>query len=143
MQKGFVSFNLLIHLLLVIAIEINQKRLDCAKKNAEIYGVSDKIEFILGDCLEILPTLHADAVFLSPPWGGELLSSLVTVKCSQVSHIIAPSLISKICQFQGMPIYFLKLFDLFRKLIFETARKVTENVVYYLPKSLDHSQMHA
>jgi trimethylguanosine synthase len=35
-----------------------------------VYGVEDRIEFIVGDYLELAPTLQADVVFLSPPWGG-------------------------------------------------------------------------
>ena len=35
-----------------------------------MYGVEDRIEFIQGDFLKIAPTLTADVVFLSPPWGG-------------------------------------------------------------------------
>lgn len=35
-----------------------------------MYGVEDRIEFIQGDFLKIVPTLTADVVFLSPPWGG-------------------------------------------------------------------------
>jgi len=35
-----------------------------------VYGVEDRIEFIQGDFLKIAPTLTADVVFLSPPWGG-------------------------------------------------------------------------
>lgn len=41
-----------------------------AKHNAAVYGVQDRIEFIVGDFLQIAPTLKADVVFLSPPWGG-------------------------------------------------------------------------
>ncbi|KAI9100648.1 RNA cap guanine-N2 methyltransferase-domain-containing protein, partial [Phlyctochytrium arcticum] len=54
----------------VIAIDINPTRLQCAKRNAEVYGVAHKIEFILGDFLTVAADIKADAVFLSPPWGG-------------------------------------------------------------------------
>ncbi|KAK9368385.1 RNA cap guanine-N2 methyltransferase-domain-containing protein [Lipomyces kononenkoae] len=62
----------------VIAIEKNPVTLRCAKHNAEIYGVADKIEFIEGDFFELAPNIEAtdgfitqaDVVFLSPPWGG-------------------------------------------------------------------------
>lgn len=54
----------------VIAVEIDKARLECAKRNAEIYGVRDKIKFINADFFVIADTLKADAVFLSPPWGG-------------------------------------------------------------------------
>ena len=52
----------------VIAIDIDPVRLACAKHNARIYGVYDKIEFVLGDYMKLAPKLSADAVFLSPPW---------------------------------------------------------------------------
>lgn len=41
-----------------------------AKHNAGIYGVTDRIEFIVGDYTKLADTLTADNVFLSPPWGG-------------------------------------------------------------------------
>lgn len=54
----------------VIAIDIDKEKLACARHNAEVYGVADRIEFIHGDFLSLAPTLCADVVFLSPPWGG-------------------------------------------------------------------------
>ena len=41
-----------------------------ARHNAAIYGVADRIDFVAADAIGLLPTLKADAVFLSPPWGG-------------------------------------------------------------------------
>ncbi|XP_025197186.1 trimethylguanosine synthase-like [Melanaphis sacchari] len=37
---------------------------------AEIYGVADKIEFIVSDLFLIYPKLKFDIVFMSPPCGG-------------------------------------------------------------------------
>ncbi|SGY51026.1 BQ5605_C001g00952 [Microbotryum silenes-dioicae] len=65
----------------VIAIDISPTRLACARKNAEIYGVADRIEFIQADFvewakekakrLEAKPNEEEiEVVFLSPPWGG-------------------------------------------------------------------------
>lgn len=54
----------------VIAIDIDEKKIEMAKHNASIYGVADRIEFIVGDYFELASTLKADVVFLSPPWGG-------------------------------------------------------------------------
>lgn len=54
----------------VIAVDIDPVKLELARHNAGVYGVSDRIEFILGDYLLVAPTLKADVVFLSPPWGG-------------------------------------------------------------------------
>lgn len=54
----------------MLAIDIDAEKLDCARHNAEIYGVADRIDFILADFTAIAPFLSADVVFLSPPWGG-------------------------------------------------------------------------
>lgn len=57
----------------VIGCDINIDRIKMAKNNAKIYGVSHQCEFILGDFMDIMPSLRCgriDAVFLSPPWGG-------------------------------------------------------------------------
>jgi 16S rRNA G966 N2-methylase RsmD len=50
-------------------------KIKCARRNAEVYKVVHKIQFVCGDFLHVaraLATSHVaiDAVFLSPPWGG-------------------------------------------------------------------------
>lgn len=55
---------------MVTAIELDRKRLDLARQNAEIAGVSDRITFVEGNSLEILPDLAADAVFFDGQWAG-------------------------------------------------------------------------
>ncbi|XP_063535484.1 trimethylguanosine synthase-like isoform X2 [Cydia strobilella] len=57
----------------VLAIDIDPKKVEMARHNSTIYGVEDRIKFIVGDFFEIAkfaPFLKADMVFLSPPWGG-------------------------------------------------------------------------
>ncbi|KZT36864.1 S-adenosyl-L-methionine-dependent methyltransferase [Sistotremastrum suecicum HHB10207 ss-3] len=68
----------------VIAMDISPIRLALARHNAAIYGVEDRIEFILGDYVSFAKSLTTpeedgsnsqprrkiDVVFLSPPWGG-------------------------------------------------------------------------
>jgi len=54
----------------VISIDIDPRKIQDAKHNAEIYGVADRIEFICGDFFQVLEGLKADILFLSPPWGG-------------------------------------------------------------------------
>ncbi|CAH1638859.1 unnamed protein product [Spodoptera littoralis] len=54
----------------VIAIDIDPTKIEMAQHNAKVYGVADKIEFIVGDFFQLAPQLSADMVFLSPPWGG-------------------------------------------------------------------------
>ena len=36
----------------------------------QVYGVAERIQFVEGDFFALAPGLSADAVFLSPPWGG-------------------------------------------------------------------------
>ena len=61
----------------IFAIEKDPKILKCAKHNAEIYGVQNKIWWHQGDCFEIIKTKLASiaktqaVIFASPPWGGE------------------------------------------------------------------------
>lgn len=57
-------------LFLVIAIDKDPKKVEIARHNAELYGIADRIQFIIGDYFTLAPTLKADVVFLSPPWGG-------------------------------------------------------------------------
>lgn len=59
----------------VFAVEKDPDVLACAKRNAEIYGVSNKIWFKEGDVFELLRTFKVYAknavIFASPPWGGK------------------------------------------------------------------------
>ncbi|XP_067943008.1 trimethylguanosine synthase-like isoform X2 [Watersipora subatra] len=100
----------------VIAIDIDPKKLECARHNAEVYGVADRIEFILGDFLSLAPTLQAaDVVFLSPPWGG-------------------PEYVSQeVFSLRDMPI---DGEDLFR-----IARGITENISYFVPRNVDTEEL--
>ncbi|KAI1913316.1 putative diacylglycerol O-acyltransferase tgs1 [Ophidiomyces ophidiicola] len=59
----------------VYAIEKDPAVLQCAKHNAEIYGVADQITWFQGDCFDILKNNLKElapysVVFASPPWGG-------------------------------------------------------------------------
>ena len=54
----------------VVAVEIDAARLALAQHNAEVYGVSEAIEWVHGDFLALSATLRGDAVFVAPPWGG-------------------------------------------------------------------------
>ncbi|XP_026812706.1 trimethylguanosine synthase-like isoform X2 [Rhopalosiphum maidis] len=68
----------------VIAIDIDPKKIELARNNAEVYGVSDRIEFIIGDYYALVPTLKADVVFLSPPWGGPSYSKKKTFSIDDI-----------------------------------------------------------
>lgn len=64
----------------VIAIEKDPSVIACGQHNAEIYGVSDRITWINGDCFSYLSSssnidTSKTVIFASPPWGGPGYSS--------------------------------------------------------------------
>jgi len=85
-----------------------------ARHNAELYGVADRIEFIVGDYFLLAPTLKADVVFLSPPWGGPRLMNLENYR---LYNIMAKN---------GGGEYLLSL-----------TRKITSNIALHLPKNIN------
>lgn len=89
-----------------------------SSRNAAIYGVENRIEFILGDAMKVLPTLKADAVFLSPPWGGPAYQDSKTF---DLNTMIPPPL---------------SALEMFR-----AAREVTPNVIFFLPRNVDVNQV--
>ncbi|KAJ1966132.1 Trimethylguanosine synthase [Dipsacomyces acuminosporus] len=100
----------------VIAIDIDPVRLEMARNNARVYGVDDRIEFILGDFYHLAPQIKADAVFLSPPWGG-------------------PDYIgADVFGLDQLPIHTGKEW-------LERARLISSNVIYYLPKNCDPAEL--
>ncbi|KAF9905347.1 Trimethylguanosine synthase [Linnemannia zychae] len=100
----------------VIAIDIDPVRLNCARHNARIYGVEDRIEFICGDYMKLLPRLKADVVFLSPPWGGPgyLAQDVFDIK-------------------RDIPMD--------GEFLFNETCKITKNIAYFLPRNSDPNQI--
>ncbi|XP_042642266.1 trimethylguanosine synthase isoform X2 [Tyto alba] len=99
----------------VIAIDIDPEKLSLARNNAEVYGVADQIEFVCGDFMVLAADLQADVVFLSPPWGGP---DYATAEIFDVQTMICP--------------------DGFE--IFRLSKKITNNIVYFLPRNADIDQ---
>ncbi|XP_029647985.1 trimethylguanosine synthase isoform X1 [Octopus sinensis] len=100
----------------VIAIDIDPVKVGYAQHNAELYGVADRIEFIVGDFLQVVPHLNAvDVVYLDPPWGGPnyLTADVFDVETME-----------------------LKASD-----IFAAARKVTNNVAFSAPRNTSTEQL--
>ncbi|XP_078429750.1 S-adenosyl-L-methionine-dependent methyltransferases superfamily protein isoform X2 [Wolffia australiana] len=62
----------------VLAIDIDNEKLDCAQQNSAIYGLRLNIDFVLGDFFLLSSHLKADIIFLSPPWGGPEYSKVQT-----------------------------------------------------------------
>ena len=56
-----------IHPHTVIAIDIDPVKVACAMHNAEIYGVADRIEFIVGDYFHIMPQLKVSDYYNQKP----------------------------------------------------------------------------
>ena len=54
----------------VIAVDIHERRLQMAAHNARIYGVEDRISFVVGRCEDQLALIEHDVLILDPPWGG-------------------------------------------------------------------------
>ena len=49
---------------LVIAIDIDPVKIACARHNAEVYGVADRIEFVLGDYFTVMPHIKVCLCFV-------------------------------------------------------------------------------
>ena len=54
----------------VIANDINSKRLEMARNNARLVGVSNKIKFLNKDAIELFKHMENSALYLDLPWGG-------------------------------------------------------------------------
>jgi trimethylguanosine synthase len=115
-----IQFAMTCHM--VIAIDIDPKKIAAARINAAIYKVEHRIEFIVGDAMTILPQLKgvADVIFLSPPWGGPTYS---TASDFDLNTMIPAPL-------NGIEIY-------------RVAHAVTPDVVYFLPRNCSISQLSA
>nr|XP_046264693.1 trimethylguanosine synthase isoform X2 [Scatophagus argus] len=100
----------------VLAIDINRKRLDLARHNAGVYGVTDRIDFLQGDFLHLAPQLRGDVVFLSPPWGGP---DYLTAEVFDIKTMMEP--------------------DGFE--IFRLSKLISDNIVYFLPRNADLDQI--
>ncbi|KAG2198527.1 hypothetical protein INT47_008631 [Mucor saturninus] len=100
----------------VIAIDLDPVKLHCARENAKIYGVADRIEFILGDFFDLAPRLKADVVFLSPPWGGP---SYLTEETFDLKSMIPGD---------GLRIH-------------QIASQITPNVAFFVPRNTNPQQL--
>lgn len=103
---------------LVIAIDIDPLKIDLARNNAKIYGVLDRIEFVIGDYFALAPNLKADVVFLSPPWGGPSYSLKPLFNINDI-----------------MPSYG------GGNHLFKLTRQITENIIYFLPRNINVNQV--
>ncbi|KAK6537679.1 hypothetical protein TWF694_011853 [Orbilia ellipsospora] len=114
-----IQFALLPQCEKVIAVDHDETMLACAKHNARIYGVEEKIEFVKADFFEFAEKWTRDidigVVFLSPPWGG-------------------PS-------YKHEAIFDLESMTYGGNEIYSAARKMTPDIVLYLPRNGDLNQI--
>jgi trimethylguanosine synthase len=128
----------------VIAIDTSPIRLSLARHNAAIYGVADRIEFILADYISFAQSFIAsqregkerkiDVVFLSPPWGGpEYINGngnsgptdLLPNSSTPVTPVPTEHPEYSLSSIQ--PIHGAELWRI--------SRQITKNVAYYLPRN--------
>ena len=115
-------------------------RLALARHNAAIYGVEDRIEFVLADFFSFARSLQSlresgsatsrkiDVVFLSPPWGGP--SYLTDRPDGQQKSADADGE-------QTPPEFSLSAIrPVHGKELFEVARGITHNIAYFLPRNV-------
>ena len=123
----------------IYAIEKDPTALACAKHNAEIYGVRDKISWYEGDCFKILRKELAELgqhsiLFASPPWGGKR-TLLRLVRNVTFLIVVGPGYRSDtVFDLAKMQPY--TLTDLL-----SPFRHFTEDIVLYLPRTSDIRQM--
>ncbi|XP_026394567.1 uncharacterized protein LOC113289515 isoform X1 [Papaver somniferum] len=102
----------------VIAVDIDPQKIAHAQHNAAIYGVQDKIDFVVGDFFVLAPKLKvADVVFMSPPWGGPDYAKSQTY---DIRTMLQPR-------------------DGF--LLFNAAREIAPRLVMFLPRNVDLNQL--
>jgi len=99
----------------VIAIDASKSRLEMAKHNASLFDVSEKIHFLHGDCMKLLPSIKPDTIFLDPPWGG--------IDYNQTEK------------------FFLENFEPDGSQLLNLAFSVTDSVVLRLPKNFDLKEL--
>ncbi|CAE6364202.1 unnamed protein product [Rhizoctonia solani] len=116
----------------VMALDISPTRLAIARHNAGIYGVADRIEFILCDYASFARSLasqgrRVDVVFLSPPWGGPSYISSSTGAASAPDSEDVQSSVYTLNNL--LPISGIELFAI--------SHKISRNIAMYLPRNTD------
>ncbi|XP_055852030.1 trimethylguanosine synthase [Episyrphus balteatus] len=101
----------------VIAIDIDPEKIKNARHNAKIYGVDQKIDFIIGDYLQLSQSLKGDVVFLSPPWGGP---KYITQKEYNIEESLIPLGASELA---------------------EKSRLISDNIAFFLPRNSNPQQI--
>ncbi|KAF2559450.1 hypothetical protein F2Q68_00014825 [Brassica cretica] len=73
--------------------------------NKMVYGVGDRVDFVVGDFIQLAPSILGDFLFLAPPWGGPMYNKVETYtmdmlqpidgyKLFQIAQSITPNMIT-------------------------------------------------
>jgi trimethylguanosine synthase len=105
----------------IFYMEKNPLTLKCARHNAEVYGVKNKIMFLQGDCFDLISKRFQGraasvVIFASPPWGG------VDYKDAEVFDLST-----------------MKPYNL--KTLYDAFTKISPDVALYLPRSSNLNQI--
>ncbi|XP_020866939.1 trimethylguanosine synthase isoform X2 [Arabidopsis lyrata subsp. lyrata] len=84
--------------------------------NAMVYGVANRVDFVIGDFIQLAPSLKGDVVFLSPPWGGPMYRDVESYKLDMLQPRDGYSL-------------------------FQIAQSITPNIIMFLPRNVDLAQV--
>ncbi|XP_065568938.1 trimethylguanosine synthase-like [Artemia franciscana] len=99
----------------VIAVGRDPSKIVKTCNNAAVYGVKNRIEFIVGDFFESSGSLQAHVVFMSSPWGGPEYMK------------------QRVIDFRIMPVFIY--------LTVKCALKTIENVGIFFPRNLNRRQI--
>jgi len=117
-----ISFALSPAVKKVVAIDTSADAIACARHNAAIYGVANKIEFVCADFFALVDTRwkfeEISAVFLSPPWGGPTYRDDPVFDLEQMLPYTVSYIVGR-------------------------AREVCGNIALYLPRTSDLNQLAA
>lgn len=145
------SFSPVLHK--VIAIDNSPVRLACARANARIYGVEDRITFILADYVEWAKARAKDmasgrekeeieVIFMSPPWGGieyqeDELQNGNSSNDQSMSGTGLPSTEALHASDPYASYSLSRLAPLHGKELFDLSKRLTKNIAYFLPRNQD------
>lgn len=132
----------------VIALDIDPTRLALARHNATIYGVADRIDFILVDYLTFIDSYLSlpsgsvrkiDVIFLSPPWGGpSYLSGLSAESVPPFGSALG------LTSVEGHPEYSLaSIRPIHGAQLFHLSKQITCNIAYFLPRNTSLEEVSA
>ncbi|KAH7891019.1 Tgs1 protein [Phlebopus sp. FC_14] len=122
----------------VIAMDICPTKLALARHNAVIYGVADRIEFVLADFISFanaylsrpVDKRNIEVVFLSPPWGGP---AYISQNEQDVETVLEPSNSTGGEQHPEYSLSSIK--PIHGAELFRLTRQITKNVAYFLPRN--------